>query len=335
MRPGLLHPVRRAVVLLLTPAILLAGWQRGWTEDALPPAEGFGQHTDGGSGGPVCWVTSLADSGEGSLRACAEAPVRQQVRFRVSGEIHLHSMIAVHSDKTIDGRGAEIRISGQGLSLTGVSNVILANLIFENGDRGPDDDAVHISDGTRNVWIDHCSLSSWGDGLIDITRGATDITVSWCRFTSHDKVMLIGASPRETGDRDIRVTLHHNLFLATEERHPRLRFGKVHAYNNVLERWGSYGMASTMSGELLSQANVFVAGWNKAAIATIAGKDPARGYTRSLDDSLQGGARVDEREPERVFDPKQYYPAPRIDPADDVLRQRVEREAGWRRLPPG
>ena len=324
----------RAVLLLLSVAGWIGSAHQGWAGDVLPQVVGFGYRTTVRSDWPVCWVTSVADSAEGSLRTCAEASTRQWVRFHLSGEIHLLSPIAVHSDKAIDGRGAEVRITGQGLALDGVSNVILENLIFEKGDKGTEDDAIHIINGTRNVWIDHCSLSDWGDGLVDITRSSTDITVSWCRFTSHDKVMLIGASPRATGDREIRVTLHHNLFLGTEERHPRLRFGKVHAYNNVLMRWGSYGMASTMSGELLSQSNVFVAGRNKAAIVTIAGKDPERGYTRSLDDSLQNGATVVEREPNRVFDPRQYYSVLAIEKADEALRNRVEREAGWRRLAP-
>jgi pectate lyase len=188
--------------------------------------------------------------------------------------------------------------------------------------------------GTRNGSLDHCSLSGWGDGLVDITRGSTDITVSWCRFADHDKVMLIGAGPHSIEDRDIRVTLHHDLFLGTEQRHPRLRFGKVHAYNNVLVDWGSYGMASTTAGELLSEANVFVASRNAAAIITLAGKDTERGYVKSVGDDLENGAQMEEREPERVFDPTRYYPRPAIEKADDSLRKRVEVQAGWRKLAP-
>jgi pectate lyase len=46
--------------------------------------------------------------------------------------------------------------------------------------------------------------------------------------------MLIGNSDSATTDRErLRVTLHHNLFDGTGQRTPRVRFGKVHVYNNV------------------------------------------------------------------------------------------------------
>ncbi len=60
------------------------------------------------------------------------------------------------------------------------------------------------------------------------------VTVSWNMFATHDKVMLIGNSDSATEDREhLRVTLHHNLFDDTGQRTPRVRFGKVHVYNNV------------------------------------------------------------------------------------------------------
>jgi pectate lyase len=46
--------------------------------------------------------------------------------------------------------------------------------------------------------------------------------------------MLIGNSDSATADREhLRVTLHHNLFDGTGQRTPRVRYGKVHVYNNV------------------------------------------------------------------------------------------------------
>jgi pectate lyase len=145
--------------------------------------------------------------------------------------------------------------------------------------------------------------------------------------------MLLSASPQAAGDRVMRVTLHHNYFRRTDERHPRLRFGKVHAYNNLYEAWRSYGAAASMYGELFSQANVFDAWWfHREAIVAHKGRDPAPGYVRSVDDLVTGGARIEVREPERVFDPMAYYPTTGVEPADDRLRAAVRAGAGWREV---
>jgi pectate lyase len=72
------------------------------------------------------------------------------------------------------------------------------------------------------------------DGFVDITDESDLVTVSWNQFTSHDKTMLIGNSDSATEDRErLRVTVHHNLFDGVGQRAPRVRYGKVHVYNNV------------------------------------------------------------------------------------------------------
>lgn len=81
------------------------------------------------------------------------------------------------SYKTIDGRGQRIKITGKGLRLKECEHVIICNIEFEGG-RGPDVDAIQIKPKSRHIWIDRCSLSDYDDGLIDITRESTDITVS-------------------------------------------------------------------------------------------------------------------------------------------------------------
>jgi pectate lyase len=71
------------------------------------------------------------------------------------------------------------------------------------------------------------------DGEVDITNASDLVTVSYNRFLDHDKVMLIGSSDSATADRNkLRVTMHHNLFDGVGQRGPRVRFGKVHVYNN-------------------------------------------------------------------------------------------------------
>lgn len=81
------------------------------------------------------------------------------------------------SHKTIDGRGQRIKLTGKGLRLKECEHVIICNLEFEGG-RGHDVDAIQIKPNSKHIWIDRCTLADYDDGLIDITRESTDITVS-------------------------------------------------------------------------------------------------------------------------------------------------------------
>ena len=289
---------------------------------------GYGEDTTGGLGGTTCRVTNLKDSGSGSLRACAQATGKKWIVFDVDGVLYLKSNIQVKSDKTIDGRGRKIRIQGSGLNLSSVSNVIFVNLIFENGNGGEDNDAITLRNGTRDVWIHHCSFSDYGDGLVDIKEASTDITVSWSYFTKHDKVMLISASTKDTQDEKIRVTLHHNWFEETKQRHPRLRFGRVHAFNNYFDEWQSYGMGCSYRGQCRSENNIFNADKGKNAIIDQVGEDSKDGKVRSDGDWLLNGARVTENDRSSVFNPASAY-SYSLQKAGSSLRTDIIDGAGW------
>lgn len=102
----------------------------------------------------------------------------------------------------------------------------------------------------ENIWIDHCSFS---DGLcVDLNRnynhdGALDakavknMTVSYCEFTNHDKVTLLGPSDRFVRPTDRQITFHHNYYHGTVQRMPRSRGCQVHLYNNVYDQIGTEG----------------------------------------------------------------------------------------------
>lgn len=117
------------------------------------------------------------DDGCGSLREACRRKEPLWIIFEVSGTIHLSSYLRVLPYKTIDGRGQKIKLTGKGLQLKECEHVIICNLEFEGG-TGPDCDAIQIKPKSRHIWIDRCSLRDFADGLIDITRESTDITIS-------------------------------------------------------------------------------------------------------------------------------------------------------------
>lgn len=119
----------------------------------------------------------LIDDGPGSLREGCRRKEPLWIVFEVSGTIHLSSYLRVSSYKTIDGRGQRVKLTGKGLQLKECEHVIVCNLEFEGG-RGHDVDGIQIKPKSQHIWIDRCSLRDYDDGLIDITRESTDITVS-------------------------------------------------------------------------------------------------------------------------------------------------------------
>jgi pectate lyase len=279
--------------------------------------EGFAHNVTGGAQSQIVWVTNLNDSGSGSLRAALSGNAARRVQFRVSGRVNLRSPINVGSNKTIDGRGANVTISGWGLYINRVSNVIVTGLTFDTGK----DDAIQIKDSSSRIWVHRNTFRNFEDGLIDITRASTDVTVSWNRFENHDKTMLISADPSHgNGDKNIRVTVHHNYFNQTRQRHPRVRFGKVHVYNNYFYRLNSYGVGASLDSEVVVENNIFESDRNRDAVVTKVGDDPRHGSVRADGNWLLNGARITERNRSSVFDPERFYQAKSMQRADAHLR---------------
>ncbi|MGJ5896470.1 pectate lyase [Streptomyces sp. V2] len=172
-------------------------------------------------------------------------------------------VLKVGSNTTLVGVGRAV-IKGANLQVRNATNVIVRNLdlrdaydcfpVWQPNNGGLGDwktayDNLWLS-GATHVWVDHVTLGDGNhpdadepthfarnylrhDGLLDITNASDLVTVSWSRFTDHDKAMLIGSGDTATGDRGrLRVTLHHNEFRGVVQRAPRVRFGQVHLYNN-------------------------------------------------------------------------------------------------------
>ncbi|KAF8402821.1 hypothetical protein HHK36_010912 [Tetracentron sinense] len=303
-------------------------------------AEGFGRSAIGGVHGPLYHVTTLADDGPGSLRDGCRRKEPLWIVFEVSGLIHLSSYLNVSSHKTIDGRGQRIKLTGKGLRLKECEHVIICNLEFGGG-KGPDADGIQIKPNSKHIWIDRCSLHDYDDGLIDITRESTDITVSRCHFSKHDKTILIGANPTHTGDRCIQVTIHHCFFDGTRQRHPRVRFGKVHLYNNYTKDWGIYAVCASVESQIYSQCNIYEAGQKKVAFKYLTEKaadkeEAASGFIRSEGDLFLSGSQpclLSGESKECMFHPSEYYPTWTMEAPSDSLKKVLQHCAGWQSIP--
>jgi pectate lyase len=176
--------------------------------------------------------------------------------IQVSGRIAITSKQGVRPNKTIIGLGTTAEITGGGLDFYRSYNVIVRNIRFTDAE----DDAVNIGQNSHHIWIDHNEFSGALDGSVDIVRGAEYVTVSWNWFRGTDKTMLIGHSDgnasEDTGH--LKVTIHHNFFDGSTQRHPRVRFGEpVHVYNNYFRANSLYAVASTMNAGVLVEGNYF------------------------------------------------------------------------------
>ena len=174
--PGL----SRLVLLALCLGLIL-GWPPGLRSQSPPDYQGFGATTPGGANGTVVHVTNLNDSGPGSFREAVSQGNRTVV-FDVGGDIVLADDVFVSGAFiTIDGFTAPlpgITLRDFGLSIRGSRG---AHDVIVRGIRVRDSllDGMQVAAGAYNVVIDHVSVHGSGDGSLDITEDARDVTVSW------------------------------------------------------------------------------------------------------------------------------------------------------------
>ena len=232
--------------------------------------------------------------------------------------------LTLKSDKTVIGlEGAKI-ING-GFEIYGFKNIIIRNLHMDgNRER---DDAIKIGSSAHHIWVDHCTLEDYDDGLLDITYGSSNVTASWNLFTDHDKTMLIGHSNNVPNDKDrLKVTVHHNWFKGTIQRHPRVRTGEVHVYNNLYTNINAnisttidegevgYGIASTNFASVLVEGNYF----QDVTVPTLSGVAKKMDSNGVVTEWWSEPSTLEERnnifdnsgKPEtmgKAFDPKTYY----------------------------
>jgi hypothetical protein len=203
---------------------------------AFPGAEGAGAHSQGGRGGQVLRVTTLADSGPGSLREAVETRGSRTIIFDIGGTIALASPLRVREGRvTIAGQtapGGGITLRDQPF-LIEADDVVVRYIRARLGDvRGVEADAFSIVRG-RRIIVDHVSASwsvdetlSAGQPARDANGGVHDVTVQWSVIAeslngsghakgSHGYGSLVRAGF------GARLSWHHNLWAHHSARMPR------------------------------------------------------------------------------------------------------------------
>lgn len=226
---------------------------------AFPTAEGFGADTIGGRGGTICKVTSLNDSGAGTLRACLLLNQPRIITFAVSGTITLSTTIEVpYPYVTIAGQtspgGIQIKGNGDGLKtgiwfVSGSHDIIIRHLRIRIG--GPhldDNDQGLLFYGTSsqiyNVIVDHCSFE-WNVDATPNPYGSIDlVTLQWNLIaegvpspgqTGQGKGIHVGGP----GTGSLRVSLHHNAMSTNGIRSPLIQGAAIFDWrNNFVYNWG-------------------------------------------------------------------------------------------------
>lgn len=242
--------------------------------------------------------------------------------FKSASDQAARNALRLGSNTTLIGLGADAKLVNARILIKDVENVIVRNLTIVNpcdiaptwdpndgssGNWNSQYDGLLV-DGAKRVWVDHNVFSDTPvtddklpvengktkqchDGALDVKNASDYVTVSHNVFDQHDKNNLIGSSDNAKGDDGhLTVTFHNNRFTDVSERAPRVRFGRVHVYNNLNEADRSdkaypygYSIGVGYMAKIISENNVY----------EIAGASTCAHVVKNPGSSSKSGAIVD------------------------------------------
>ncbi len=216
----------------------------------------------GGDGGSETTVTSA------SALVSAAASSGKKI-INISGSIS-NALVVCTNDKSFIGVGTDAKLTSSSFLIKNVSNIIIKNItmtlpypITVSGSDN-DGDVIHIEGAdVSNVWIDHCELFNKYDGvgkddydgIIDIKKGSSKITVSWCYIHDAWKTSLIGYT--ESDVNDWQIAYHHNLFNYVNSRLPSIRGGTAALFNNYFLNVPSTAINCRVGATVYIEKNYF------------------------------------------------------------------------------
>ena len=208
-------------------------------------------------------------------------------------------VFSVAAKTAIIGKTSNCGVKGGGISISS-SNVIIRNLVIQDGyDPFPNHekndgwngqiDAIAVG-SANHIWIDHCTIEDTikmgtapnaskesasnhkkfqtYDGLCDITKTSTYVTVSNCILRNHDKTMLIGSGSSDTNGG--YITLANNRFYGCGQRLPLTCYTNMHIYNNYYgDESGFYSNSYAIGAryaayKIIAEGNYFGSGISDA-----------------------------------------------------------------------
>ena len=175
---------------------------------AFPGAVGWAATTPGGRGGRIVKVTTLANDGDGSLRAALALAEPRIIVFEVGGVIDLErqTLRVTEPNVTIAGQTAPspgITLIEGGIDVL-THDVVLQHIRVRTGEAGQ----PKAIDG-----------GNWGEDAFSSQGGASDVIVDHCTFMWATDENLSASGPRFTGagpddwrrGTSHRITFSHNI----------------------------------------------------------------------------------------------------------------------------
>ncbi len=221
---------------------------------AFPGAEGYGRFAIGGRGGQVVKVTSLANSGPGTLREAVEQTTGPRtVIFDVGGTISLESRLVIGdgfvtvAGQTAPGKGILIR--GAPFGLSGAEDVVLQHVRVRLG-AGDTADGIGMA-GSNHSIVDRSSIS-WTLDEAFSSRNARNISLqrtlisealNAAGHSNYPAGTMHGFAASISGDVG---SFHHNLLAHNDGRNWSLAggldangfyAGRLDIFNNVVYNW--------------------------------------------------------------------------------------------------
>ncbi len=232
---------------------------------AFPGAQGWGRFATGGRTGTVYHVTNLNDTGSGSLRDAVSQPNRIIV-FDVSGVIRINSRIVFSKNLYVAGQtapGEGVTVYGDGVSFSGVDNIIVRYMRFRMGAVGTKDkDCAGIANG-QNMIFDHCSFA-WGqDENFSINwdnKGSAPKNITLMNSIVGQGLMTHSAGGLMQAE---NISLYRILLVDNSTRNFKVKGVNQYA-NNLVYNWknAAYNMGGDSEGTSYAniESNLFING---------------------------------------------------------------------------